>query len=107
MFKKEDILNFWFNECKPEQWFKKNKDFDEMIENRFYDAFKEAIKGNMNRWEETNTGCLALIIVLDQFTRNVFRNTPRAFVGDKKALILSKKCCEKEYSFSYVNLWNV
>ena len=97
MAKKEEILNFWFKECKPEQWFKKNEDFDQMIENRFSIAIENAIAGNLDKWEDTKTGCLALIILLDQFTRNVFRDTPRAFAGDKRALALSQLCCDKDY----------
>ena len=97
MVEKEEILNFWFKECKPEQWFKKNEDFDQMIENRFSIAIDDAIEGKMNSWEETETGCLALIILLDQFTRNVFRDTPHAFTGDKRALTLSQLCCDKDY----------
>ena len=97
MAEKEEILNFWFKECKPEQWFKKNEDFDQMIENRFSSAIENAIAGKMDSWEESETGCLALIILLDQFTRNVFRDTPRAFAGDKRALALSQLCCDKDY----------
>ena len=97
MTEKEEILNFWFKECKPEQWFKKNEDFDQMIENRFSSAIENAIAGNLGNWEESETGCLALIILLDQFTRNVFRDTPRAFAGDKRALVLSQLCCDKDY----------
>ena len=97
MVKKEEILNFWFKECKPEQWFKKNEDFDQMIENRFSITIENAIAGNLGNWEESETGCLALIILLDQFTRNVFRDTPQAFAGDKRALALSQLCCDKNY----------
>ena len=97
MTEKEEILNFWFKECKPEQWFKKNEDFDQMIENRFSIAIENAIAGNLENWEESETGCLALIILLDQFTRNVFRDTPRAFAGDKRALALSQLCFNKDY----------
>ena len=93
----EDILNFWFKDCKPEHWFKKNDDFDQMIEKRFSSVIEDSIEGKLDSWEETETGCLALIIVLDQFTRNVFRDTPRAFAGDKRALALSQTCCDKGY----------
>ena len=93
----EEILNFWFIECKPEQWFKKNEDFDRMIEKNFSSAIEDAINGKLESWEETETGCLALIILLDQFTRNVFRDTPRAFAGDERALALSKLCFNKDY----------
>ena len=97
MTQKEDILNFWFKECNPEQWFKKNDAFDQIIKNTFSNTIEAAIKGKMDNWKNTETGCLALIIILDQFTRNVFRDTLRAFVGDNKALVLSQKCCDKEY----------
>ena len=97
MIEKEEILNFWFKECKPEQWFKKNEYFDKMIENRFSFVIENAIAGNLGNWEESETGCLALIILLDQFTRNVFRDTPQAFAGDKRALALSQLCCDKDY----------
>ena len=93
----EEILNFWFIECKPEQWFKKNEDFDQMIEKSFSSAIEDAIEGKLDSWEETETGCLALIILLDQFTRNVFRDTPRAFAGDERALALSQLCFNKDY----------
>ena len=97
MIEKEEILNFWFKECKPEQWFKKNEDFDKMIKNRFFIAIENALAGKLGNWEESETGCLALIILLDQFTRNVFRDTPQAFAGDKRALALSQLCCDKDY----------
>ena len=97
MAEKEEILNFWFKECKPEQWFKKNEDFDRKIEKRFSSAIEDAINGKLDSWEETETGCLALIILLDQFTRNVFRDTPRAFAGDERALALSQLCFNKDY----------
>ena len=93
----EEILNFWFIDCKPEQWFKKNEDFDQIIGKFFSGVIENAIEGKLENWEESETGCLALIIVLDQFTRNVFRNTIRAFAGDKRALALSQSCCDKGY----------
>ena len=68
-----------------------------MIENRFSSAIENAIAGNLGNWEESETGCLALIILLDQFTRNVFRDTPRAFAGDERALALSQLCFNKDY----------
>ena len=97
MTKKEEILNFWFKECKPELWFKKNEDFDQIIENRFSSVIEDAIAGKLGSWGESESGCLALIILLDQFTRNVFRDTPRAFAVDERALALSQLCCNKDY----------
>ena len=68
-----------------------------MIKNRFSSAIEDAINGKLDSWEETETGCLALIILLDQFTRNVFRDTPRAFAGDERALALSQLCFNNDY----------
>ena len=75
----------------------KNEDFDQMIEKSFSSAIEDAIEGKLDSWEETETGCLALIILLDQFTRNVFRDTPRAFAGDERALALSQLCFNNDY----------
>ena len=50
MIEKEEILNFWFKECKPEQWFKKNEDFDQIIEKSFSSAIEDAIEGKLDSW---------------------------------------------------------
>jgi uncharacterized protein (DUF924 family) len=94
MVETADILDFWFDECNPEQWFKKNDEFDKLLDSRFGSTVEDALSGRLDGWEETEEGCLALILVLDQFTRNIYRDTPRAFSGDKKALELSQKCCD-------------
>ena len=97
MLEKEDILNFWFDECRPEQWFKKNSEFDAMLESRFATTIEDAFARCLDSWEDTEAGCIALILVLDQFTRNIFRDTLRAFSGDERALELSQKCYENGY----------
>ena len=94
---KEDILNFWFKECTPEQWFKKDSEFDKMLEARFASTVERALSGKLDKWGDSDSGCLALIILLDQFTRNIFRDKPRAFEGDEKALELSFRCHENGY----------
>ena len=93
----EAVLHFWFEESTPSQWFKKDSDFDEKIRTRFSTAIESALEGKLDHWTETLEGCVALILVLDQFTRNAFRDTPKAFAGDKKALSLSKLCQERGY----------
>jgi len=97
MLEKEDILNFWFDECRPEQWFKINSEFDAMLESRFATTLEDAFARCLESWENTEAGCLALILVLDQFPRNIFRDSPRAFSGDERALELSQKCYENGY----------
>jgi len=97
MTKKKDIVDFWFVECSPDQWFRKDSKFDKKIEQRFSGSLEMALAGNLESWSSSKMGCLALILLLDQFTRNIFRGTPLAFAGDKKALELSFKCKKNDY----------
>jgi len=88
MSKQNEVLNFWFEECEEEQWFQKDAAFDGMMRERFLDDVERAIADDYDYWAETPEGRLALILLLDQFTRNIFRDTSRAFAGDDKALAL-------------------
>lgn len=92
-----EILEFWFEEVSPEQWYKKDNDFDAALADRFGDTVEAALAGRLDGWADDADGCLALIIVLDQFTRNIYRDTPRAFSGDEMALALSLRCIERGY----------
>ncbi len=80
------ILNFWFEDFNSKDWFKKDEYFDNHIKNIFGDQIEEAMLGYYNHWTKSLESSLALIILTDQFTRNVFRGTPRAFLGDTLAL---------------------
>ncbi len=91
------VLAFWFKECKPEQWFKKDDIFDAAIRTRFEPTIISSLEGKNDSWANNATDCLALIILLDQFTRNIYRETPRAFSGDDMALALSFRSIERGY----------
>jgi len=93
----QDILHFWLVETSPEFWFKKDDDFDALLESRFGKAVREALAGRLDHWANDADGCLTLILLLDQFTRNIFRNSARAFSGDEMALALSLRCVERQY----------
>ena len=93
----DEVLNFWFNECTPEQRYKKDADFDALIFRRFETAVSEALKREVEAWQTELKGCFAIILMFDQFTRNIFWNTPKAFSGDEKALELSLVCRDKGY----------
>ena len=97
MFSREVVLKFWFVECNPQQWFKKDSVFDNNLKERFSKLVEESLIGKFDHWSVSKRGCLALILLLDQFTRNIFRDTPRAFSGDEKALQLSFQCLSKNY----------
>ena len=89
------IIQFWFDECEPQQWFVKDTAFDEMLNDRFGASVELALRGKFSSWAETKEGTLALIILLDQMTRNIYRDTPKAFAGDPIALALSLKATER------------
>ena len=87
----DDILTFWFNEIEPKQWWKKDKKFDDLLRCRFLNIHSLAIKSQLTSWQTCEKGRLAEIIVIDQFSRNLFRNKPEAFYKDHIALFLSKE----------------
>ena len=68
--KSQDILDFWFTEISCKLWFKKNAEFDAVIKQRFGKAVADALYGKFDRWADDANSCLALIILLDQFTRD-------------------------------------
>ena len=95
--KHQDVLNFWFTEITPESWFKKDANFDAALKSRFGQAVSDALAGRLDHWADNSDGCLALIILLDQVTRNIFRQSARAFSGDEMALALSIRCVDRGY----------
>ncbi|MEQ9815394.1 MAG: DUF924 family protein [Azospirillaceae bacterium] len=79
------VTRFWFEEIPEKSWFEKNDAFDETLRRRFGGAVEKALAGRLDTWRQTPRGGAALILLLDQFTRNIFRGTPRAFAGDAPA----------------------
>lgn len=79
-----DILRFWFEEH-PEDWFVRNPDFDARIRARFLSLHETAAAGRLAHWADEARSCLALVIVLDQFPRNLYRGDARAFASDELA----------------------
>ncbi|MEM7169317.1 MAG: DUF924 family protein [Pseudomonadota bacterium] len=79
------VLHFWFEECRPEQWYKKDTVFDAHVEERLGGHHAAAAKGDYDAWKETARGALALTILLDQVPRNIFRDEARAFATDAMA----------------------
>lgn len=87
----ETVLRFWFDEIKPASWWKKDPQFDQLIEERFGEVHRQAVAAELADWRAEPLGRLAEIIVLDQFSRNIYRDDPRAFTADGMALVLAQE----------------
>jgi uncharacterized protein (DUF924 family) len=86
-----DILEFWFVHTRPAQWWKVDRAFDALIAQRFGDLHTCAAQGELSSWRNHAEGRLAEVLVLDQFSRNIHRGTPRAFAQDGMALVLAQE----------------
>jgi uncharacterized protein (DUF924 family) len=86
-----DILTFWFDETDPKLWWSADPNFDALIRRRFLPLMQRAACAELHGWRATASGRLAEIILLDQFPRNVYRNTPQAFAHDPQALVLAQE----------------
>ncbi|MBD3728933.1 MAG: DUF924 domain-containing protein [Sphingomonadales bacterium] len=79
------VLDFWFRELAPSDWFNGGDAVDRMVRERFAPQVAQALAGELDDWASDPRGRLALIVLIDQFTRNIYRDDPRAFSGDAKA----------------------
>ena len=84
----QEILDFWFKETPAKKRFQKHKDFDELIKKIFLKDYELASKNEYDDWQDCPFGCLALVILFDQFSRNMFRDNKRAFEQDHKARLI-------------------
>ncbi|NJO85366.1 MAG: DUF924 domain-containing protein [Synechococcaceae cyanobacterium RM1_1_27] len=87
----DPILTFWFDEIAPAQWWKKDPSFDQLIADRFGDLLRQAAQCELYEWRSDPRGRLAEVIVLDQFSRNIYRDSPLAFAQDALALGLAQE----------------
>jgi uncharacterized protein (DUF924 family) len=87
----QNVLNYWFDELDAKQHFERNAKVDETIHEHFGTTNAAASRGELFEWRATPAGRLAEIIVLDQFSRNLFRDSPRAFACDGMALVLAQE----------------
>lgn len=91
----DEVLGFWFEEITPEQWWQKSADLDREISERFGRIHEAATRCELYGWRATARGRLAEIIVLDQFSRNIHRDTPLSFAYDPLALVLAQEAVSR------------
>lgn len=101
----EGVLEFWFGSLPDpergpsssvsERWFKRDPAFDEQIRSRFEGLVEQALCGDLETWAETPRGALALVILLDQLPRNLYRHQPKAFRGDARAIEVTRRAIRK------------
>ena len=90
-----EVLAFWLVETRPRQWFAKDAAFDGLVRDRFFGLTRQALAGELDAWGAEAAGSLALVLLLDQFPRQIWRDTAMAFAGDPQALALSLKAVER------------
>ena len=86
----QEILDFWFAEGRQDFWFEKNAAFDAEVRRVLLPHLQTALTGRYESWRREPRGCLALVLLLDQVPRNVYRDTPRAFATDAAAVAVSR-----------------
>lgn len=96
----QDIIGFW-QEAGEAAWYKKSAAFDDAITARFGESHYSAARGEMAAWEATAGGALALLLLLDQFPRNMFRDSPHAFATDSVALAIARRAIAKGFDAQF------
>src|SRR6476646_8525969 len=100
----EQILNFWFGSPESARygqsrkvWFSKDPDFDQDVTDRFLPDYEAAVAGGYDGWRASPEGCLALILLFDQFPRHIFRGDRRAFATDTQALATAQEAIAQDF----------
>jgi uncharacterized protein (DUF924 family) len=91
----EKVIQFWFSELSAAQWWKKDAELDRKIAEHFGSAHAAAARSELFHWRTTAEGRLAEVLVLDQFSRNIYRNRPQAFAHDALALALAQEAVSR------------
>lgn len=95
-----DVLEFWW-QAGPSRWFERDDAFDTACRERFLEVHKQASAGALAGWETEPHGALALILVLDQFSRNIFRDDPKSFAQDEAALGVAERALDRGFDRAY------
>lgn len=101
----QEILDFWFKELAPSQWYKQDENLDLKMTEKFIALHSSVVSGECSSWRSQPEGRLAEILVIDQFSRNIYREDPKSFIYDPMALALAQEAirnnAQKDFSPSY------
>jgi len=93
----DDVLSFWLDKKTPTDWYKADDALDQEIRDRFGETWQAAMEGKFGLWLTFPSGALAYIILTDQFSRNMFRGSGKAFASDKAALAAAKVAIDRQW----------
>jgi uncharacterized protein (DUF924 family) len=99
------VLSFWFDETKPAQWFRRDGVFDAACAKRFGALHEAASDGVLDVWRAKPRNALARILILDQFSRNIFRDTPEVFAQDPIALAAARDAVARRFDMLFPPRW--
>ncbi|MFT6023178.1 MAG: hypothetical protein ACI9PY_001291 [Ascidiaceihabitans sp.] len=91
----EEVLRFWLDECDPADWYMQNDALDKTIRDKFLGTLNAAASGTFSLWLTYPSGALAYIVLTDQFSRNIYRDSGKAFATDRMALMAAKSAIDK------------
>jgi len=96
----QEIIDFWFSTDVQKLWFNSTADFDQLLRDRFGDTWKQASRGELDHWMQTAEGCLALVIILDQFPLNMFRDSAQSYATEARSREVAQVALEQGFEKS-------
>jgi uncharacterized protein (DUF924 family) len=96
----QEIIDFWFSDEVKRLWFNSTRDFDRLLSERFEDTWEQAGRGELDHWMKTAEGCLALVIVLDQFPLNMFRDSAQSYATEARSREVARVALEQDFDKS-------
>jgi uncharacterized protein (DUF924 family) len=96
--KPADIIDYWYSDRMRKHWFSSTPELDHEIRTRYEQVWERAAAGEYDHWRNTPEGCLALVIILDQFPLNMFRGKAKSFQSERKAIDIARTALDKGYA---------
>ena len=93
----QDIIDFWFSEDSRKRWFNSTPEFDRLLSEHYLETWEQARRGQLDHWMQSAEGCLALVIVLDQFPLNMFRNSAQSYATEARSREVARQAIENKF----------